>query len=250
MHRYNVIATTDIGTFIVNRHDTGVGKQLLDNGIYEQGELALLRKVVLALREQRGSLTFLDVGANIGIHSVHLAPLLGPHGRVHAFEAQRIVFNMLAGNVALSSNENIYCHHCAVGRSVGEIDIPQFDYASPLAVGSIEFGEHQDEFIGQARRHDPARQERVRMVAIDDFRFHHADLIKIDVEGMELDALEGSRTLIERSFPVLFVEFLKSDRAALKDWLKQRQYRLFPFGLNYLAIHESSSLSLNGLAED
>lgn len=250
MRRYNVITATDIGTFIVNRHDLGVGKQLLDTGIYERDELALLRGVVLALGRQRANLTMLDVGANIGVHSVHLAPLLGPFGKVHAFEAQRIVFNMLAGNVALNSLENVYCHHCAIGKTNGQIEIPQFDYSSPLGVGSVEFGEAQNEFIGQQRGRDPSRQELVRLVAIDGLGLDHVDLIKIDVEGMELDVLEGGRGLIERSRPVMFVEFLKTDRALLRAWLKNRGYRLFPFTLNYLAVHETCGLSLNGLAED
>ena len=57
----------------------------------------------------------LDIGANIGIHSVVLSSEVG-EGRVYSFEAQRVVFNMLVGNIALNSLENVFCYHNAVSN--------------------------------------------------------------------------------------------------------------------------------------
>jgi hypothetical protein len=65
------------------------------------------------------------------------------------------------------------------------------------------------------------------------------DLIKIDVEGMEMEALEGARQMIETSRPVLLIESIKVDRDALRAWLQDCGYRLIDAGINILAIHLS-----------
>jgi FkbM family methyltransferase len=64
----------------------------------------------------------LDIGANIGVHTLELSR--GTHalgGEVHAFEAQRQVFYMLAGNVAINSHFNVHCHHAAMGSRLREL---------------------------------------------------------------------------------------------------------------------------------
>ena len=172
--RYNVVMATEQGSYIVNKNDLGVGAQLSANGAYDPDEIALFRGLVQSLA--REDAVVLDIGANIGIHAVSLADMVGPRGRVHAFEAQRIVFYMLAGNVALNSIENVVCHHAAVGAAPGRIPIPQFDYGRPLSFGSVEFGPEQRERIGQARGNDPRRVEDVEVVTVDGLNFHAVNL--------------------------------------------------------------------------
>ena len=240
MKKYNVLVPTELGAFIVNRNDLGVGWQLSEYGTYDRQEMEYLRVLLGLLRLRRPDLIVIDVGANIGMHSVVFSSQVGPGGRVFAFEAQRIVFNMLAGNMALNSISNVHCFHCAVSDEAGSIDIPSFDYGKPLNIGSIEFGPEQREAIGQNRLQDGAEPEQVGMVTLDGSGFGHVDLIKIDVEGMELRVLRGARELITRCRPLLLVEHLKSDAAALQAWLHAAGYTLYTgIGANYLCLPES-----------
>jgi hypothetical protein len=52
------------------------------------------------------------------------------------------------------------------------------------------------------------------------------DLLKIDVEGMEMSVLAGSRDLIRRSMPLIFIEIANRNTPALMHWLRQENYRV------------------------
>lgn len=99
----NVLVPTAHGLMIINRHETnyafGVSKFLVEDGVYEAQEVGVLREVIKFLPV---GCVLLDVGANIGVHTLEFARACQPlGGTVHAFEAQRIIFQMLAGNAAL-----------------------------------------------------------------------------------------------------------------------------------------------------
>ncbi len=249
MRKFNVIAPTDIGTFIINKNDLGVGWQLSTYGCYESKEMAAVRVIIDVLRENRKRDLFaLDIGANIGIHSVFLSDLVGPSGKVYAFEAQRIVFYMLAGNISINAKNNVYCYHNAVADRPHSIDIPQFDYGKPLSFGSVEFGGKQTEWIGQAP--NPISSEKVQAIAIDDLKIEDVDFIKIDVEGMELAVLTGAKETIELSRPIVLAEYLKSDKTALAEWFKSRHYTVYSgIGDNYLCVPLEIGVRFGDLTE-
>jgi FkbM family methyltransferase len=181
-------------------------------------------------------LTVLDVGANFGTFSLALARVVGPRGKVHAFEPQRIIFNMLAGSVALNSLTNVYCHHLALGDREGKVEIPQFDYSQPLNFGSIEFTPQQNEPLHQQRGKDASRAEYVPLTTIDRLGFDRVHLVKIDAEGMEMQVLQGAADTIRRCRPVLYLEYLKGDKAALHQHVASLQYLIHENGLNFLCI--------------
>ena len=60
---------------------------------------------------ERDGYISLDVGANIGCHTVPFAKLVGESGRVVAFEPQRLVFQNLCANLALNALTNVYVYH-------------------------------------------------------------------------------------------------------------------------------------------
>jgi FkbM family methyltransferase len=182
--------------------------------------------------------TVLDVGANLGTHTLGLARYVGG-GAVHAFEPQRIICNMLAGSVALNGLLNVHCHNVAIGAAEALIEVPQFDYDAPLNFGSIEFGAEQREPLDQPRGRDRERVERVQQRTIDSYDFDNVELIKLDVEGMEQSAIEGAGATIDRCRPVLYVEYLKSDRDALERQIARFDYAIHVHGDNLLCLpHE------------
>jgi FkbM family methyltransferase len=238
---------------LVNRHDHaeahgqtyGVGHQLLARSAYDPEEIAFL-KTLLSLRRQHfgDGMVMVDCGANIGVHTLECARAMHGWGKVVAIEAQERLFYALAGNIALNNLFNARAVWAAVGAESGEIGVPVPDYLAPASFGSLELRRtERTEHIGQDIDYSPQAAQAVRLVALDELGLERVDLIKIDVEGMEIDALRGAAGLIERFRPQLLVERIKSDEAGLAGFLEPRGYKLFPLGLNLLALHASDPVS-------
>ena len=231
---FTIIVPTAYGQMLLNRHDINQTNALVKTGLaVDHNDIALLAQLIPLLGTD---VTVLDIGANFGVFTLALARCVGPRGKVHAFEPQRVLFHMLAGSVALNSLTNVFCHHLAVGDREGSVEIPQFDYSQPLNFGSIEFTAEQREPLNQQRRHDPARAEYVALSTIDRLALPQVHLMKIDAEGMELQVLIGAAQTLRRCRPVLYLEFLKSDKAALRQFVTGLQYDVHENGINFLCI--------------
>jgi FkbM family methyltransferase len=142
---------------------------------------------------------------------------------------------MLAGSVVLNGWQNIWVHHVALGNANGgAIEIPQFDYNQTLSWGSVEFGPDQIESIGQVRQHDTSAAEFVDVRALDSYEFDRIDVMKIDVEGMELAVLDGAYATIQRCRPAILAEHLKTGREPLQARLEKFGYRCQDIGMDFL----------------
>lgn len=120
--------------------------------------------------------------------------------------------------------------------------MPVPDYFRPSSFGSLEIRQtERTEFIGQDI--DYGKVSRTRLVSIDSLDLPRIDFIKIDIEGMEMEALRGAVRSIERHRPLLLVERLKTREQDIADFLSARGYSLLPLGINVLAAHESDPVS-------
>jgi FkbM family methyltransferase len=184
----------------------------------------------------------IDGGANIGVHTLEWARHMHGWGRVIAFEAQEYVFYALAGNIALNNCWNASARWAALGEQDGFLDVPEPDYLQAGSFGSLELRPRQGtEFIGQDISYDADDCVRTRMQHIDGLALERLDFLKLDVEGMEMDVLRGARRALERHKPVVLVEVIKSDAAAIGEFFEGLGYRLVKegMGINMLAVHES-----------
>jgi FkbM family methyltransferase len=188
--------------------DVYIGRSLDLYGEFSEGEIALFAQLV------KPGMTVLDVGANIGAHTVFFATAAGDDGLVIAFEPQRAVYHMLCGNIALNGLGNVAAHHAALGRTLGSIAVPPLDYTRSNNFGGVS--------LGTAASGYP-----VPLVTIDSLALPQCDLIKVDVEGMEHDVLRGAAATIARFQPVLYVENDREEKsAALIALLFELGYRL------------------------
>jgi FkbM family methyltransferase len=222
----NVIANTDYGPVIVNRHDTVVGHWMgIDRG-WEKAEIELMRWAVSTCYGREAAVEILDIGANVGSHTIAFARFPFARLTVHAFEPQSVVFRMLGGTIALNRLDNVRCYRkAASSESGGIIEIPAVDYDAPGDFGSLELEPtpHSD-FVGERI---PDRTERIETVRIDDLGLTDVRLIKIDTEGMEHKVFAGAASTLERSRPVLFFEYTKTDFAWVKTFLRDLGYRCY-----------------------
>src|SRR5690348_6502662 len=110
------------GTMTYPRQDVYIGRSLTEYGEYSEGEVDLFRQVL------RPGDVALDIGANLGAHTLPLARLVEPSGRIFAFEPQRILFQILCANVALNEIPNVHALPFALGRTAGGTKVPALDY--------------------------------------------------------------------------------------------------------------------------
>lgn len=243
-----ILASTDLGALIVNRLDYrmvdqnrgyGVGFQLLETGAYDATESAVLKRLVeLRLAHDRTPPTIVDCGANIGIHTIALAKSFLA-ASVLAIEAQERIYYALAGNIALSNCFNARAVLAAVGRETGTIRIPQPNYCVPASFGSLELRWSASvEHIGQVVDYHDDKLATIPLISLDALDLKNVALIKIDVEGMEMDVLAGAQRVVEEQRPMLAIEHIKVSRVGLEAWLDVRGYVHRVVGMNVVAVHK------------
>ncbi len=245
-----VLAPTDQGTLIVNRFDyrtnpdgqtIGVGHMLLTHGTYDRPDVGLAR-VLLGLRRRHfgDGVLAVDCGANIGVFTVEWAKSMTGWGWVLAIEAQERIYYALAGNIAIANCFNARALHAAAGAAPGTLRIPRPEYRVPATFGSLELRQSDhNEFIGQNVSYADENLVPVTMLSIDSLALARLDLLKIDVEGMELEVLAGAAATIGRERPILIIEHIKTNRDALLAMLESHGYIYFDIGLNMLGVHTS-----------
>lgn len=192
------------GRFFYNANDLYVGRSMGLYGEWAESEVHMFQQIV-----QPGDVV-LEAGANIGSHTVPLARMAGPQGRVHAFEPQTHVHQLLCANLIANGLTNASTWQSALGASVQEVDFPDLP-----PDGAENFG--------GATLHVPtAHMRRVRVETVDGMNLPRLDFLKADIEGYEREMLAGARATIEQHRPIAFIEtispYTQDITEALKDY--------------------------------
>ena len=173
--------------------DSGIEHTLYYTGTYEKGTLHILKKHL------RPGDIFVDVGANIGLMSIYASRLVGNTGSVFAFEPNPETLGLLRMNIELNRAGNISVSGLAIGEKAGEAMIY----------------ERWDSNRGSASLIDPGIEtttHRVAVTTLDEFFLSdpgdrtgrpgdRIKLIKMDIEGYELEALRGASGILSGPDP-------------------------------------------------
>jgi FkbM family methyltransferase len=244
------LAATDHGTLIVNRFDRhqtelnegyGVGFELLESAAYQPAEVKMALTMLDLRRQCYGTgVVAIDCGANIGVHTIEWSKHMTGWGEVLAIEAQERIYYALGGNIALNNCFNARAIHAAVTSQPGMMKIPIPNYLVATSFGSLELKKRANtEFIGQPIDYSENKLGEVPAVSLDSLNLSRIDLIKIDIEGMELEALAGATKCIATLHPMLLVEMIKSDKKALRKWLENHGYLSLTNQANIVAVHHT-----------
>jgi len=195
--------------------DNGVELSLFETGTYEKGTLCFIEKSL----SSNG--IFIDVGANIGLMSVFTASKF-PTAKVISFEAHPNTFQLLQRNIRLNKLDNIQVIHNALGNLTGSVQIFDNWHVNRGGASTVVKGEESNSF----------NVEQVRMD--DALNNVSPEMIKIDVEGAELDVIKGAEQLIKDNLPILIIEVsdlretTKSESEAIVDYIKSLgNYKIF-----------------------
>ena len=185
---------TRYGPIVYNRNDPFFSKAIETYGEWSWSEVTCWQIVI-----PPGSVV-VSAGANIGLHVVALAQLVGKQGAVIAFEPQRAMYHLAIANTVLCNvDERVRLHHAALGAAVGKISVPAIDYAAAdNSYGGLSL--RHTEVPADAPRYD------VPLIPIDALNLSRVDFIQLDIEGMEGEALKGAEQTIRRCQPLLYIE--------------------------------------------
>lgn len=211
---------------IINANDQYIGRSIEVHGAWAQDDIDLIAGLIELLLQKKDHITFYDVGANIGTHTVTVARRFANRVSVRSFEAQRQVYYVLCGNVAINGLDNVHVHNAAVSDgSIDSIQIELPDYTLPNNFGGLELIKTQR---SDNQYMTKTRSESVTTVTIDQFE-ETVDFLKLDIEGMEHLALTGAQKTIEQHRPICFVEMWKTDTDAVKQFFKTANYRAYAY---------------------
>lgn len=157
--------------------------------------------------------TVIDVGANIGVHTLLAARCVGPRGTVHAIEASPTIFRLLQGSIAANGLGNVVARNLAVTEARQSVTIFRHD-ASNLGGSTImadRAGGDEAAYVAEA-----VVEGMPLIDAVGEAAFRAARLIKIDVEGAELAAVRGMLAHVEalRDDVVVIIECSPESLAA------------------------------------
>jgi FkbM family methyltransferase len=168
-------------------------------GAYEKYELFLLRDLV----KDRPKPVFLDIGANVGQHSLFMSPYCD---QIHAFEPYELVKKQFDRKIQLNNIRNINLHQVGLGHIEASLD-----YFAPSG-GNTGTGS----FVPSGSREGNELVGKLPIVHADAYlsrlNLEKIDLIKIDVEGFEENILSGLKSTLHKHRPTVMMEFSTQTR--------------------------------------
>jgi FkbM family methyltransferase len=178
--------------------------------------------------------TVVDVGAHIGYNTVYAARRVGPTGRVVAIEPAADNGRVLRENIAANALGNVVVHPVAAGRTHEIRDL--YLRGADSAVNSL---------FAESVYASVTGTERVPVAPLDDLVDGDADLVKIDVEGAELDVLAGMTRLLRRPAIRLIVEWHPRLQQAAGYGVDALPRALFDHGFSLRAAWHTHTATLN-----
>lgn len=222
--------------FVCDLHDT-ISREVCFTGRYEPQETQL------ALKLLKPGMRVVDVGANWGYFSLVTAHLVGPGGSVLALEPHPRLASMLAENVATNRLSQVLVLPLAAGATSG----------ARAFVGFDEQGGNWG--VSRAARDLEVADFECASVALDDLLdekgLETVDLVKIDIEGAEADALRGMASgLARHRYRHLLIECHPAELAALGTSLEACLGPLSRAGYRGWHIDHSRAMHRRAATED
>jgi FkbM family methyltransferase len=140
----------------------------------------------------------IDVGANIGVHTIRLAKLVGPEGSIIALEPDGQIAQQLRENMSLNHLANVQVHEAAAAEKSGDSMVLHRPDSQDSNKGRASLLPHS--YLTGSKRP-------VTTTTIDDVACGPVALIKIDVEGFEGVVVAGATRTVEASFPSIIFEY-------------------------------------------
>lgn len=179
------------GVFLELDQSDPVASGAIALGVYERYESEIFRSKI------KPGMTIIDIGANLGYYTAIASCLAGERGLVMAFEPEPNFFKLLSRNIRRNGLKNVVNFELAIAEKNGLTNL----YLSNENKG-------HNSLINSEELKNSVQ---VKTATLDDFLASHkitkVDMIKMDIEGAEILALEGMKNTLIKHRPLLFLEF-------------------------------------------
>lgn len=221
--KLKIVRTSVLGKkvfFAVDQPRDSIQSHHLKGRFYEPDELLIMSRVF-----PKGG-RFLDIGANVGNHSVFFGTVMNA-AAILPIEVNPRIIEVLKTNILLNRLDDV-CDISHLGKGL---------HSERVESASINFRERN---IGGGKI--SLDDGDLTLIKGDDILTTGFDFVKIDVEGMELDVLQGMADFVGEYRPKMFIEVSNSNIEAFFDWMKQNSYvaidefRRYKVNCNYLIV--------------
>lgn len=186
--------------------------ELIDYEIYREGcfEKDTHKRLNELVKE---GMTILDVGANIGAHSFFMAQNAGPKGHVYAFEPASYAFKKLQTNAKLNPHLNV----TLINAGLSDKEIKNLA-CTTFSSWRIDQSNKAGTIDHNVMKHAKGRKDHINLIPLDIWaqrqEIEKIDLIKLDIDGNELDFFKGATQTIKKHKPTILFEWAEG---ILKD---------------------------------
>ena len=202
----DIFIKDDIKFYVPNYAVEKMQTKIVDkNKFYKQKKLQELDEFV------PNNAVIIDVGANIGNETLYWMLKSPKRAKfIYACEALELPYNILKKNIEVNGLRKVAALNFGIGNKDTKARIEKFKMKNYAKTKLVE---------------DPNGNYKIKR--IDDLKIlQHVDLIKINMSGMEFEALDGAENIIERDRPVVFVKVDDNNRAKVDDLMKDFEYKL------------------------
>lgn len=182
---YPIIDVPEQGKFYVDTIDDCIKNNLRACVPWEENIRRLIHQYIVP------GTTAIDIGAHIGTHTISMSKYVGPLGRVFSFEPSKKIHREQCMNLALNQCKNVYPMRCALGKGKGIIGV---------------FSSHPNNEGGSYVLEKQNGENSAVILALDEFQLTNVSFIKMDVENMEADVLDGAIQTIVKNSPIMLIE--------------------------------------------
>jgi FkbM family methyltransferase len=207
----NVSRRCRYGMMTYNVKDMWQGRSLDMYGEYMESEISVIKEVL-----KTGDLA-LDIGAGIGTHTLPMSKFVGQTGRIVAIEPERFSFYHLCGAISTNSVKNVYCFQQAIGKERKLVRVPELNDETTINYGAVTLDQPYTDVASY----------QIQMHTIDKLNLDNCNFIKIDVEGMEIDVLEGGKNTINKFKPIIYAENDTRCNEAVQKFMLDLDYDVY-----------------------
>ncbi len=192
------LVRADTGLLLVPTRDTVISEDIRSTGVWAGDDVQLFRRLL------RPGDHVVDVGANLGHHTVLFSELVGPDGGVLSIEPQTLMFRLLNANLVLNGCANVTAERCAVGERTGVVKLWPIDYTVKSNYGLLGVSQHEGQLLlGHDGESVPIRRLDDLLAELD---WPAVDFIKVDAQTYDLYVLLGAEETLRSRRPAVFVE--------------------------------------------
>lgn len=206
-----VLKNCKYGVFLYDSKDTTIGKDLDNYGEYSEGEVALFKDVI-----NIGDVV-IEVGGNIGVHTIVLAKLVHISGKVFVYEPQKNNYYTLCANIMLNHLEHVYAYQNAISNKKDIAHFPEVSTRYTHTSGTFCITCDYSKFPTYP----------IKTVTIDELH-NSCNFLKIDAEFHSFEILTSAKKLIQKAKPLVYVEYAdKKEYTNVYNFLKENNYQVY-----------------------